>query len=123
MTRNRTRRRANTNALNLAAGLGFAGMHSAITLWYRLPMLAAGYAASGKPHHAPELERMVSEKTSAMVEGAFNAQREMLRLTGAAMTGRLDFSEMPDAAVAIASAGLRPALRTVKANSRRLSRR
>jgi hypothetical protein len=123
MTKNRTRRRADANALNLATGLGFAGMHSAITLWYRLPMLAAGFTASGTPRHAPELERMVSEKTSAMVEGAFNVQREMVRLAGAAMTGRLDVSQMQDAAVAIASAGLRPAMRTVKANSRRLSRR
>jgi hypothetical protein len=39
------------------------------------------------------------------------------------MTGRLGFADMPHVSAAIAAAGLRPAFRTVKANSRRLRRR
>jgi hypothetical protein len=40
----------------------------------------------------------------------------------AAATGKLDFVEMQHAPAAIIEASLRPAFRTVKANSRRLSR-
>jgi hypothetical protein len=108
---------------NLAKGLSMAGIHSATTLWYRWPMLAASGVAPGRSRHAPEIELMVSEKTSAAILGAFDAYKELLRVTGAAMTGRLDFTTMSDAAMAIAYAGLRPAFRTVKNNSRRLSRR
>jgi hypothetical protein len=39
------------------------------------------------------------------------------------MTGRVDVTAIPEAFASIAVAGLRPAFRTVKANSRRLSRR
>jgi hypothetical protein len=38
-----------------AAEVGLAGMHTFMTLWYRLPMFAAGMAPS-------ELGRMVSER-------------------------------------------------------------
>ncbi|MGH6788087.1 MAG: hypothetical protein ACRECC_00210 [Pseudolabrys sp.] len=110
------------NGFELAAGLGLAGLRSAITLWHRWPMMAA----AGTPRaarHAPEYNRMISEKAAAATEGAFAAQREMMRLGGAAMTGRLDLTALWNAPAAIAAAGLRPAFRTVKANSRRLSRR
>ena len=111
-----------SSSFGLATGMGLAGMHSAITLWYRLPMLAMACTPHGSSRHGPEVSRMVSEKTSAAVEGLFDAQKEMMRLTAAAMTGRLDFTAMSDAAVSVAAAGMRPTFRTVKANSRRLSR-
>ena len=66
---------------------------------------------------------MVTEKTAAMVEGAFAAQMEIVKLAGAAMTGSLKVQDIPHMPAAIAAAGLRSAFRTVKANSRRLSRR
>lgn len=66
---------------------------------------------------------MMREKASAAIKGAFDAQKEAIRLAGAGMTGRLAFAAMPAAMGALAFAGLRPAFRTVKANSRRLSRR
>ena len=66
---------------------------------------------------------MVAEKTIAMLEGALAAQIELVRLSGAVMSGRLKARDVPDIPAAIAGAGLRSAFRTVKANSRRLSRR
>jgi hypothetical protein len=85
-------------------------------------MIAAAYTSSGDSKHGPEMARMVSEKAAAMIEGVFDAQREMLRLTDAAVSGRLDLSDLASAPSSIAEAGLRPAFRVVKANSRRLSR-
>jgi hypothetical protein len=103
-------------AFNLAAGLGLASLHAGITLWYRLPMLAARGGSD------PEIARMVSEKTAAMFEGALDAQVEAMRLAGAAVTGKLQLGDIVGAPAAIAEAGLRPAFRRVRANSRRLRR-
>ncbi len=66
---------------------------------------------------------MVSEKLSAYSEGLFAAHRLAIQLMVEATTGRMPFSDYPNAGAEIATAGLRPALRTVKANARRLSRR
>jgi hypothetical protein len=90
-----------------------------MTLWYRLPMLAS-FMSSRRPQ--AEVGRMVSEKASALMEGMLDAQIEAMRIAGAAVTGRLDFSELAQAPAALAAAGLRPAFRCVKANSRRLHR-
>jgi len=111
------------STFGFAANLGLASMHTGITLWYRWPMVAAACASTGEARNAPEMARMVSEKTSAMVEGVLDAQKEMFRLASAAATGRLDFADFAEAPAAIAEAGLRPAFRAVKANSRRLSRK
>ena len=115
--------RKRKTSLDLAAAMGLASLHAGITLWHRWPMIAMGCSSQGTAGDASEMNRMVSEKMGAMVEGAWEAQAELMRLTGAAMTGRLDFAEMSDVPAAIASAGLRPAFRAVKANSHRLSRR
>jgi hypothetical protein len=115
------KKQSSTNAL--ALGLGLAGMHAAITLWHRLPMLAAPRDARNVSPHDAEIGRMMAEKTTAAVDGFFAAQKAMIRLAGAAMTGRVDFTAIPEAFATVAVAGLRPAFRTVKANSRRLSRR
>src|SRR5262245_8039926 len=108
------------NNRHIAAEFGLAGMHTFMTLWYRLPMFAACMATAGKPQ--PEFGRMVSEKAAGLVEGAWDAQVEALRLAGAAATGRLELSDLAGAPAHIAAAGLRPAFRRVKANSRRLQR-
>jgi hypothetical protein len=115
------KKRSSTN--ELALGLGFAGIHAAITLWHRWPMLAAPRDARHASPHDAEIGRMVAEKTTAAVDGFFAAQKAIIRLGGAAMTGRVDVTAIPEAFASIAVAGLRPAFRTVKANSRRLSRR
>ena len=116
-------RRKSTNSFALAASLGHAELHTGLTLWHRLPIVAAAYAAKTKRTDVPELNRMVAEKTAAMVQGAFAAQMEIVKLTGAAMTGSLKVDDIPHTPAAVVAAGLRSAFRTVKANSRRLSRR
>ena len=110
------------NSLDLAAGLGWASLHTGITLFYRLPMLAASLGAPGKEWHARELNRMVAEKASAMVEGVLDANREFLRIGADTMLRPFDFAAMTQNAAAIADAALRPAFRRVEANSRRLSK-
>ncbi len=77
----------------------------------------------GIPAHVDECSRMVSEKLNAYCEGMFAAHRMAVQLTIEAATGRMPFCDYPNAGVEITTAGLRPAFRTVKANSRRLSRR
>jgi hypothetical protein len=109
------------NAVDLATDMSMAGFHTGITLWYRLPMMAAAFASSGKPDS--EMTRMVSEKVAAVFEGAIDAQRETMKFVAAAATGQLKFDDIAGAPVTIAAAGLRPAFRTVKANSRRLHRK
>lgn len=109
-------RKSRTNSQQLASRLTQAGLHTGITLWHRLPMI-------GIPAHTGECNRMVSEKLSAYSEGLFAAHRLAIQLMVEATTGRMPFSDYPNAGAEIATAGLRPALRTVKANARRLSRR
>src|SRR5688572_2627047 len=113
------RRRKHTTT-SFAAEIGLAGIHTFATLCYRLPMCAA-FASTGRRH--TELGRMVGEKAAAMFEGAWDAQVEALRLASDAATGRLHPTDLAEAPSRIAAAGLRPALRRVKANSKRLQRR
>src|SRR5687767_6198224 len=87
-----------------AAEVGLAGMHTFMTLWYRLPMFAAGTAPS-------EVGRMVSEKAAAVFEGVWDAQIEALRIAGEAATGRLRLDDLAGAPADIVAAGLRPAFR------------
>ena len=110
------------NTIDLAAGLGLASLHTGITLFYRLPMLAASFSASGKERHARELNRMAGEKAGAMIEGAFDAQKEILRLAANVMRRPFDLAAMTQNSASIVDAALRPAFRRVKANSRRLSK-
>jgi hypothetical protein len=109
------------NAARLAGDLGMAGFHAGITLWYRLPMMATAFATAGKADG--EMTRMVGEKIAAVFEGAVDAQVETMKMAAAAVTGRLTVDDVAGACVTIAAAGLRPALRRVKANSRRLHRK
>jgi hypothetical protein len=113
--------RRRSSSSRLAAEFGLAGIHTAMTLWYRLPMLTASYGIAGAGE--PEFGRMIGEKTAAAIEGVWDAQVEAMRLMGDAMTGRLAFHDVARAPAQIAAAGLRPAFRRVKANSRRLRRR
>ena len=110
-------------SFDLAFGFGMAGIHAGFTLWHRLPMLAAACTPQGKTRHENELSLMVSEKTSAFLDGVLDVQREIVRLSVEVITGRLAFEDMPHVAASVGLAGMRPAFATVKANSRRLNNR
>jgi len=98
---------------------GLAALHSSITLWYRLPMLAAAPSAAQRA----EIGRMVSEKAGAMIEGAVNAQAEAFRLGASIANGTWNPADAAHAPLAITAAALEPAFRRVRSNSRRLRRR
>lgn len=110
------------NAIDLAAGLGLASLHTGITLFYRLPMLAASFSESGRERHARELNRMVSEKAGAAFDGVVDANKEFMRLAADAIMRPFDLAAMTQNSASIVDAALRPAFRRVKANSRRLSK-
>ena len=57
-----------------------------------------------------------------MIDGAFDAQKEILRLAAKAMRRPLELSAVTQTSASIVNAALRPAFRRVKANSRRLSK-
>jgi hypothetical protein len=107
-------------AFDLAVRMGLSSFHTGITLWYRLPVLMAAGTAGADP---AELTRMVSEKVAAASKGFTDSQVELLRLTTAAVTGKLELSDMTGAGTALADAALSPLLLAVKSNSRRLSRK
>jgi hypothetical protein len=108
------------NTFDLAAGLGLASLHTGITLFYRLPMLAASFSASGKERHARELNRMVGEKASTMFDGVLDANKEFLRIAADTIMRPFDLAATTQNSASIVDAALRPAFRRVKANSRRL---
>ena len=102
--------------LQLAADLNAAMLDAGITLWWRWPILMA----AGMPsRNAAELNRMVTEKAAAAVAGTIAAQNEAMRIAMAAVLGK----QTPHASTAVAAAALRPGLRTVKANAKRLRRK
>jgi len=100
----------------LAIDLGAAVIDTSITLWWRWPILMAAAMPS---RDSAELNRMVSEKTAAATSGMVAAQAEAMRIAAAAVTGK----KTPHAATAVAAAALKPALRTVKANAKRLRKK
>jgi hypothetical protein len=112
-------KRRRRSRLPFATEWGLASLHTATTLFYRLPMFGIPYPGAAKP----EFGRMISEKAAAMVEGALDAQVEAMRIAGDAMTGQLDLADFANAPTHVAAAAMRPAFRRVKANSRRLHRR
>jgi hypothetical protein len=115
-------KRKRSNHVKFAMDAAAASAHTGITLWYRLPLFGL---ASLAPMMERRLEgaRMVDEKLAAMVEGVVQANIEAVRLTSAALTGRLGAEEIASAPASIAAAGMRPAFRAVRANARRLHRR
>jgi hypothetical protein len=64
---------------------------------------------------------MVDEKSAAFIEGCVAANIEAVRMFSAAAMG--EFASLASAPITIASASLKPAFRTVNANSKRLNRR
>jgi hypothetical protein len=101
---------------HLAVDLGAAVLDTSITLWWRWPIfLAAGMS----PRNSAELNRMVSEKVSAATSGTVAAQTKTMQIASRVILGK----KTPHAATAVVAAALKPALRTVKANAKRLSKK
>lgn len=63
-----------------------------------------------------ELNWMVSETAAAAASGMVAAQTETMRIAAKALTGK----RTAHTSTAVASAALKPAFRTVKANAKRL---
>ena len=100
----------------LAADLGAAVIDTTLTLWWRWPILMS----AGLPtRNSAELSRMIVEKTSAVTAGVIGAQTEAMKIAAAALAGK----RTGNVPVAIAGAAVEPALRTVKANAKRLRRK
>jgi hypothetical protein len=102
--------------LQLAADLGAAAIDTTVTLWWRWPILLAVGLPS---RNSTELARMISEKAAAATAGMIAAQTQAMKIAAAALTGK----QIDNATTVIAGAALQPALRTVKANSKRLRRK
>jgi len=102
--------------LQLASDLGAAILDTSITLWWRWPILLAAGMTS---RNNAELNRMVSEKAAAAASGAIAAQTETMKIASRALTGK----RTPHATTAVVAAALKPALRTVKANAKRLGKK
>jgi hypothetical protein len=100
----------------LAIDLGAAVIDTSITLWWRWPILLAAATPS---RDGTELNRMVSEKATAAASGMVAAQTEAMRIAAKAVAGK----KTPHATTAVAAAALKPALRTVKANAKRLRKK
>jgi hypothetical protein len=102
----------------LATATTMAGLDTAVTLWFRLPILMAQPDAKS----TVEWYRAVSEKTLALHHGTVDATMAGHRALLAMATGRAAPDHLAHAAVEMATAATRPAYRAVKANARRLSR-
>jgi predicted hotdog family 3-hydroxylacyl-ACP dehydratase len=105
---------------NLATDSMIAATSTAMTLWHRLPMFGLASVAT-VAERQKEATRMVDEKAAAFVEGCIAANMEIARMVSAAAMGQ--FASLANAPLTIASAGLKPAFRTVNANAKRLNRR
>lgn len=108
---------------DLAAGFGAAAVHAGVTLWWRWPVLMAASTSEITAREADELNRMVTEKLAAATTGLIDSQAAMMRLALSAMSGGLGRKAIAQAPTRIVDAATRPALRKVRANARRLTRR
>lgn len=102
-----------------AASHAEAGVATAVTLAFRLPILFAAPGASV----TAEWTRAMTEKFTAGVQGGAAAGLAMHSLTLRAMGGKVGVEKLGEEWMAIGDAALRPAYRTVAANAKRLSRR
>jgi hypothetical protein len=103
--------------------LGAAALDTGVTLCFRWPILMAACSSQLKRQDATEIRRMVTEKMFAATQGVVQSQFELSRLAVQATTGTLSSKDIGNATASIMSAAARPALRTVKANAKRLRRR
>lgn len=99
---------------------------TASVLAWRLPMLWA-MGIESTPRRRAEALRMVAEKQAALAEGMvranLTASQEAMALWSKGLFGTLKSKDVKAAANRIARAGHAPAIRSVKANARRLKSR
>ncbi|MGO4872362.1 MAG: hypothetical protein ACLPGW_17430 [Roseiarcus sp.] len=105
----------------MAKATARAGSDAAVTIAARTRgLLIPGFDLSGEK--AREAQRMVHEKLSAAVEGAFAAQIAWGSfLVSAAFGGVRTVEDAAHGLADVAEAALAPAHRTVRANARRLT--
>ena len=113
---------ARNRSTDLASTWALSGAYAAATIWQRLSLMGA-VAMMSDADRRLEATRMVGEKLAATVEGGLNAGVQTMHIAAAIACGRIGPAELLSAPSAILNAGLQPALRRARANSRRLSRR
>lgn len=106
------------------AALAEIGLHAPLVIAQRMSRMMLPDVLRTSADRAED-NRMVAEKTTAAFDGIAAMQTEMASQMMTAWWG-MAFGKMPNmkrAADDIASAGLKPARSTVKANAKRLSKR
>lgn len=101
------------NPWTFAGDLMVANMQASAVLWHRL----------SAPQGDAEKARMINEKIAAASSGIFESQKAMLRLSRDVALRRLSAGRAACATAEIGAAAAKPALKTVKANARRLRKR
>lgn len=96
-----------------AGDLVVANMQAGAVLWHRL----------SSPQGGAEKARMINEKVAAASSGAFEAQKAALRLSRDVSLGKVSPERAASAAAEIGAAASKPALKTMKANAKRLGKR
>jgi hypothetical protein len=107
---------------DLAFTWALSSAYAASTMWHRLSLMGA-VAMMSDADRQVEATRMVGEKLAAGVEGGLNAGVQAMHIMADIARGKLGPAEFLNAPSAIMNAGLQPALRRARANSRRLNRR
>ena len=112
--------RQNRNNVHSAFTAWQTSLDAATTIAARTPILMSA-ALTGSPKAMREVQRMVSEKTAAAVQGALAAGHAWTTfwLSLASLNPSVSFH---DHLAAITDAALAPARRTCRANARRLTR-
>ncbi|MDT3684548.1 MAG: hypothetical protein RO009_05845 [Pseudorhodoplanes sp.] len=105
--------RRHFNPWIFAGDLFVANMHATAVLWHRL----------SSPQGDAEKARMISEKIAAASSGAFEMQKAALRLSRDAALGKVSPGRAAHVAAELGAAASRPALKTVRANAKRLRKR
>jgi hypothetical protein len=96
-----------------AGDLVVANMQIGAVLWHRL----------SSPQSGAEKSRMINEKIAAASSGVFEAQKAALRLSRDVTLGKVSPERVAHAAAELGAAASKPALKAVKANAKRLSKR
>lgn len=96
-----------------AGDLMVANMQIGAVLWHRL----------ASPQGGAEKVRMINEKVAAASSGVFEAQKAALRLSRDVALGKVSTERAAHAAAELGAAAAKPALKTVRANAKRLSKR
>ena len=96
-----------------AGDLVVANMQVGAVFWHRL----------SSPQSGAEKARMVNEKIAAASSGVFEAQKAALRLSRDVTLGKVSAGRSASACAELGAAALKPGLKTLKANAKRLSKR